>query len=72
MQYSVAEFDIICDYSTLRTIGINSLVESKVCSILRSKELVDLSIEHTLLPTRLLILLHVRHNIPYLYIQPLP
>ena len=28
----------------------------------------DIDIEHTLLPTRLLILMHVKHTIPYWYI----
>jgi len=28
------------------------------------------SFEHTLLPTRLLSLMHVKHTVPYLYIQP--
>jgi hypothetical protein len=26
--------------------------------------------QHTVLPTRLLILMHVKHTIPYLYVQP--
>ena len=37
------------------------LVGRKVCSIF----------ENSFLPTRLLVLMHVKHTIPYLYIPPL-
>jgi len=69
-QYSVSKCDTKCDYNIVCTISISSFVGRKMCSILRSKELGDLSIEHNLLPTRSLVLMHVRHNVLYLNIQP--
>ena len=75
-RWSCIRYGIVC----IRCIIISSIVGRRVCVCARACVCmcvcvcvcVCVSIEHTILPTILLILMHLKHALPYLYVQDVP